>query len=110
LATIAGLLGHNAFSMRNPNKVRALIGVFANANPVRFHAVDGSGHAFLADRILELDPLNPQVAARLLAPLGRWRRFDERRQASMRGQLERILAVPGLSRDVFELASKSVGT
>ncbi|MCC6471126.1 MAG: aminopeptidase N [Alphaproteobacteria bacterium] len=106
--TVARLLGHPAFSMRNPNKVRALIGAFAAGNQVGFHRADGAGYAFLADRVLELDPLNPQVAARLLGPMARWRRFDTTRQAAMRAQLERIAAKPGLSKDVFEIASKSL--
>jgi len=65
--------------------VRALIGTFAAANPLRFHAVDGSGYAFLADRILELDPINPQVAARLARNLSRWQHYNEQRQDEMRG-------------------------
>jgi len=108
LARVAELTAHPAFSMRNPNKVRALIGAFATANPVRFHAADGAGYAFLADRVIELDRINPLVAARLLPPLGRWKRLDPGRQALMRQALERVLAVPGLSRDVYEIASKSL--
>jgi aminopeptidase N len=109
LATVERLTRHPAFTLRNPNKVRALISSFASANPLRFHAPDGSGYDFFADRIIELEKLNPVVAARILAPLGRWRRFDEGRQARMRSALERILAVPGLSRDVYEIAAKSLG-
>ncbi len=109
LASITALLSHPAFSLKKPNKVRALIGTFASANPLRYHAADGSGYAFHADRILELDPINPQVAARILAPLGRWQRMDEGRQALMKGALERILEAPKLSRDVYEIASKSLG-
>ncbi|HEX6956845.1 MAG TPA: aminopeptidase N [Ferrovibrio sp.] len=108
LARMKELLRHPAFSMQKPNKVRALVGSFT-ANALRYHAADGSGYSFHADRILELDPINPQVAARLLAPLGRWRRFDSRRQELMRRELERILAAPKLSRDVYEIASKSLG-
>ncbi len=107
LARIEALLSHPAFSLRNPNNVRALIGAFS-ANPVRFHAADGSGYRFFADRILELDPLNPQVAARIVQPLGRWRRFDEGRADAMRAELERILAAAGLSRDTYEIVSKSL--
>ena len=107
LQQVTALLKHPAFSMQKPNKVRSLIGSFA-ANMLRYNAADGSGYAFHADRILELDPLNPQVAARLLAPLGRWRRFDAGRQAKMKAELERVLARPGLSRDVYEIASKSL--
>ena len=76
---------------------------------LRYHAADGSGYAFHADRILELDPINPQVAARILAPLGRWQRMDKARQALMKRELERILKAPRLSRDVYEIASKSLG-
>ena len=109
LARVESLLDHAAFSLRNPNRVRALIGAFVSGNPLRFHAADGTGYEFLTRRIAELDPLNPQVAARLIAPLGRWRRFGSGRGASMRAALQRILATDGLSKDVFELASKSLG-
>ena len=73
LSRVAALMHHPVFSLERPNKVRALIGAFTSSNPLRYHAVDGAGYAFHADRTLELDPINPQVAARLLAPLGRWR-------------------------------------
>jgi aminopeptidase N len=109
LARIAALLSHPAYSIKKPNKVRALVGSFASSNPLRYHAADGTGYAFHADRILELDPINPQVAARILAPLGRWQRFDAGRQALMKRELQRILAAPKLSRDVYEIASKSLG-
>lgn len=108
LQRVQGLMGHPAFSIRNPNKVRALIGAFSSANPVRFHAADGSGYAFLADRVLELDRLNPQVAARLARGLTRWKRYDETRAAAMKGQLERIKAAAGVSRDLFEIVNKSL--
>ena len=105
---VAGLLGHPAFTLANPNRVRALIGVFAMANPTGFHRPDGAGYRLLADRVLEIDPRNPQVASRLAQSFGRWRRYDRSRQAQMRAELERILAAPRLSRDVFEIASKSL--
>ena len=108
LARVTELLGHPAFSIRNPNKVRSLIGSFTAGNQLRYHAADGAGYAFHADRIVELDPINPQVAARMLAPLGRWRRFDGTRQAKMKAALNRILAAPKISRDVYEIASKSL--
>jgi aminopeptidase N len=88
--------------------VRSLIGAFCTGNPVRFHAADGAGYRFLADRILELDPLNPQIASRLLKSIIRWRRFDPARQALMRGELARVLAEDALSKDVYEVASKAV--
>ena len=109
LARVRALMRDSAFTTHNPNKVRALIGTFSANNPLRFHADDGSGYEFLADRVLELDPINPHVAARLLTPMGRWRRFDEARQALMKAQLQRILDHEGLSRDSFEIASKSLG-
>ena len=108
LERVRGLMGHPGFNIRNPNRVRAVIGAFVTANPVHFHAVDGSGYEFLADRVLELDPLNPQVAARLVKALSRWRRFDEVRQGAMRAALERIVEASGLSRDVYEIASRSL--
>ncbi len=107
LAQVRRLMSHEAFSMRNPNKVRALIGTFANANPLRFHAADGSGYAFLGEQVLALDPANPQIAARLLRAISRWRRYDDGRQAKMREVLERVVAAR-VSRDLYEIASKSL--
>jgi aminopeptidase N len=108
LSDVRKLMDHPAFSIRNPNKVRSLIGAFCAGNQLRFHAADGGGYEFLADQVIVLDELNPQVAARLLAPLGQWRRFDSDRQGLIQGQLARVLAKLGLSRDVYEIASKSL--
>ncbi len=108
LQQVQALIQHPAFSLQNPNKVRALIGRFCAGNPVNFHAADGAGYRFLADRVLELDPLNPSIAARLVQTLSRWRRYDADRQALMRQQLERIVAQKGLSNDVYEIASRSL--
>jgi aminopeptidase N len=108
LQRVEGLLEHEAFALTNPNKVRALIGVFASANPLRFHQSDGSGYRFLAERVVALDRINPQAAARLIAPLGRWQRYDQGRQKLMCDALKTILAAPDLSPDVFELTSKSL--
>jgi aminopeptidase N len=108
LAQVQALLRHPAFTMKNPNRVRSLVGTFVHGNPGRFHDRSGAGYRFLADRVLELDPLNPQVAARMVAALSRWRRFDADRQRLMKTELERILAQPGLSRDVAEIVSKSL--
>ncbi|MEY3658626.1 MAG: hypothetical protein RL425_1387 [Pseudomonadota bacterium] len=107
-AAVRVLKGHADFTLHNPNRVRALAGAFS-MNQQQFHARDGSGYRFLADILLDLDPINPQTAAKLLPPLGRWQRFDESRQKLMRAELERILATPNLSKDVFEQASKSLG-
>ena len=106
LGEVKALLGHPAFSLDNPNRFRALVGAFANANPLHFHREDGAGYGFVGSQILALEGLNPQVAARLLTTLGRWRRYDEKRQALMRDELEVIVNHVGLSRDVFEIASK----
>ncbi len=108
LATVRRLLSHPSFDLKNPNKLRALIGVFSLSNPANFHAPDGSGYEFLADQILAINAFNPQVAARLVPPLGRWRRFDSARQALMKQQLERIAGAVHVSRDVAELVLKSL--
>ena len=101
------LAEHPDFTLANPNRARALIGSFA-MNQWAFHRAGGAGYAFVADMIIAIDKLNPQVAARLVPPFGRWRRFAEDRAALMRGELERILKAPGLSKDVYEQASKSL--
>jgi aminopeptidase N len=106
---VRALMDHPAFTMSNPNRVRALFGTFAVGNLAGFHRRDGAGYRVLADRVVELDPRNPQVAARLLTAFGRWRRYDPVRQQLMRGELERVAALPGLSRDCQEIASKSLG-
>jgi aminopeptidase N len=108
LDEVKALTKHPAFSMTNPNRLRSLIGVFCMGNRVHFHALDGSGYSFLGDTILALNDINPQVAARLMRILANWRRFDEKRQALIKVQLERIVAHDGLSKDVFEVASKSL--
>jgi aminopeptidase N len=104
---VRALKDHPDFSLHNPNRVRSLIGAFA-ANQQQFNLASGEGYSLLASSIIDLDPINPQVAARQVAALGRWRRYDEARQGKMRYELERILAIPGLSKDVFEQASKSL--
>ena len=109
LARVRILMRHPDFILINPNRVRALIGAFAAGNPRHFHAADGSGYRFLADRILELDPLNPQVAARMASPFTRWRRYDAVRRAGMKAQLERLRdRGDALSGDVAELVLKSL--
>ncbi|MBC8208367.1 MAG: aminopeptidase N [Desulfobulbaceae bacterium] len=107
LDTVKNLMIHPAFSIRNPNRVRSLIGAFGT-NHVRFHARNGSGYRFLADQILTLDPINPQTAARLVTPFTTWKRFDHNRQQLIQIELERILAQHGLSADVSEIVSKSL--
>ena len=101
------LLDHPDFTMKNPNRLRALAGSFASGQWV-FHEASGRGYRLLGDLIIAADPINPQTAARLVPPLGRWRRFAEDRARLMRSELERVLAAPGLSKDVYEQASKSL--
>jgi aminopeptidase N len=108
LAEVQRLMGHEAFDIRNPNKVRSLVGAFCSANAVRFHDVSGQGYRFLADSVLKLDALNPQVAARMAGMFSRWRRFDEGRREMQRTELTRIVAESELSRDVFEVVTKSL--
>lgn len=107
MAAVRALAEHPDFDLRNPNRVRSLVGSFG-FNQVRFHAADGSGYRFLADTIVRLDPANPQIAARMVSPLGQWRRFDAGRQALMKAELARIVALAGLSKNTFEMASKSL--
>ena len=107
LDEVIALASHRDFTLANPNRARALIGAFG-VNQRVFHAADGRGYAFYTDQLLALDRLNPQTAAKLLPPLGRWRRFDEARAVLMRAQLERIVGTTGVSKDLFEQASKSL--
>ena len=108
LERVQGLLRHPAFDLHNPNKVRALIGAFANGNPVAFHRADGAGYRLLADKVTQLNALNPQLAARMLAPLTRWRKYRDRGE-QMRAILVGLSALPRLSPDVFEVLQKSLG-
>ncbi len=108
LENVRRLMAHPAFNIKNPNKVRALIGAFCHGNPARFHDGSGTGYAFLGDQVLAIDRLNPQVAARLFGAVTRWRKYDESRQKMMITQIERIAAAPKISRDIYEIASKSL--
>jgi aminopeptidase N len=108
LAKVKELIAHAAFDWKNPNKIRSLIGVFCAENQLQFHQISGEGYRFLTEQVLYLDKLNPQIAARLLRPLTRWKRFDETRRQLMHEQLEQIVKFPGLSVDVYEIASKSL--
>ena len=107
---VIALLDHPAFSITNPNKVRSLIGTFAMSNPTAFHATDGSGYRFLADRVIELDQLNPQVASRMVSAFNQWKRYNPARKALMESELRRIAAVEGLSASVSEIISKALGS
>ena len=109
MEAVRALSSHPDFDLRSPNRVRALVSSFT-FNQVRFHAADGAGYRFLADTIIRLDPDNPQIAARMVSSLGQWRRFGAGRQAPMQAELARIVALPGLSKNTFEMATKSLGT
>jgi aminopeptidase N len=108
LSEVKRLMRHTAFDPRNPNKVRALVSSFCHANHVRFHAADGSGYRFCAEQVIELDRLNPQVAARLARAFDRWSKFDAQRRAHARSALERIRAVGELSRDTGEVITHAL--
>jgi aminopeptidase N len=108
LTRVKQLMAHECFSMKNPNKVRSLIGAFCNNNHQNYHAIDGSGYKLLETVVLELDSFNPQIAARMLSPLTKWQKFDETRQVLMKASLSQIVNTEGLSKDVYEVASKSL--
>ena len=108
LDKVKALQEHPCFSIKNPNKVRSLIGIFSLMNHTAFHNKDGSGYEFLTDKIIELNSINPQIAARLVKPLIGWKKYDEQRQTLMKAALKRIKAVPELSKDVFEIVDRSL--
>jgi aminopeptidase N len=108
IQSVAALMVHPAFDIRNPNRVRALIGAFA-ANHLRFHTADGAGYRLVGEVVRHLDPLNPQVAARLAGSFESWRRYDQNRQALMRGEMQTIRSLPGISPNLFEIISKILG-
>ncbi|WP_334163785.1 aminopeptidase N [Phenylobacterium sp.] len=109
LGRVMGLTAHPAFDAKNPNRLRALVSSFANFNPARFHDPSGAGYRFLADQILAVDGFNPMIAARLVDPLGGWRRYTPELGALMKAELQRILATKGLSKNVYELTSRALG-
>ena len=108
LRRVKALITHEAFDIRNPNKIYAVIGAFCNGNAVGFHAANGEGYRFLADYVILLNHSNPQIASRLLKPLTHWRKYDTNRQYLMRAELGRIMEDKNLSKDVFEIVSKSL--
>ena len=108
LGRILGLTTHPAFDVQNPNRLRALVSSFANFNPARFHDESGAGYRFLADQIIAVDRFNPMTAAKLVDPLGGWRRLKPGLGGLMKAELERIVAVEGLSKNVYELATRAL--
>jgi aminopeptidase N len=108
LDRLKGLASHPAFDLRNPNRVRALVHAFAIENPLHFHAADGSGYRWVAEQVVALDRLNPQVAARLARAFDRWKKYDATRQAHARRSLESIRDSEGLSGNVGEVVARAL--
>jgi aminopeptidase N len=108
LQAIKNLMEHEAFEIRNPNKVRSVIGAFCHNNAVAFHQLDGSGYEFLTEQVQTLNSVNPQIAARLLTPLTRWKKYNQERQSLMQDALRKIQSIEDLSPDVFEVVNKSL--
>lgn len=112
LARVKSLQEHTAYDAKNPNKIRSLVSSFCNANAINFHCLAANktapGYIFLANQIIQLNSQNPQIASRLLTPLTKWKKYNFIRQNLMRTELKRILAEPNLSKDVFEVVSKSL--
>jgi aminopeptidase N len=102
------LLNHPAFSIKNPNKIRALIGAFCSGNHARFHVLSGEGYRFLTEQLIAIDPANPQIAARLVAPFINWKKYDSIRQKLMKGHLERLLLIDNISNDLYEIIKKTI--
>ena len=110
LDRVRALTAHPAFSLANPNRVRALVGTFAQANQTQFNRADGAGYAFLADIMIALDAINPQVAARLMTAFRSWRALEPVRRGHAEAALKRVAAAPDLSRDVNDIVTRSLGT
>jgi len=108
LPRVRALLAHPRFNVKNPNRVRSLVGAFALGNFTRFHAIDGSGYAFTADQILALDPANPQLASALAGAFNLWKRFPDPRRGAMERALLRVARTPGLSPDVREVVTRTL--
>ncbi|MFW2389019.1 MAG: aminopeptidase N [Polyangiales bacterium] len=102
------LSGHPAFTLANPNRARSLLYAFAAGNPVAFHRPDGKGHGFVAEQVLRLDGINPQVASRIVSCFNQWRRYESTRRESMKSELERIARAPGISKDVSEIVDRAL--
>jgi aminopeptidase N len=108
LAHIQALQSHQAFDIRVPNRVRSLLGAFSQGNPVSFHHKSGAGYKLLADCVIQLNAINPQIAARLLLPLIQWQRYDRERQILMQQELKRIEAIDDIANDVYEIVRRGL--
>ena len=109
LEKVEQLASHRDFSLKNPNRIRALTGIFSTNNPVNFHRADGGGYRFVAGHIAALDPKNPQIASRLASAFNHWKRLDVGRQSLIEKELEKIITAPSLSKDTYEIVSKALG-
>ena len=105
---IMALQQHNDFTIKNPNRLRSLIGVFAMRNPLEFHRSDGAGYQILKDVVIKLNSLNPQIAARMVNPLIHWRRYEEGRQQLMKQALTEIFEIDDLAKDLYEIVKKGL--
>jgi aminopeptidase N len=108
LPCVKDLVTHPDFTLTNPNRVRALIYGFAMNNPVHFHEKTGNGYEFITDKILELDTINHQIAARLTGGFNQWKKYDPHRRALMKQSLETLAAAPNLSTNVYEIVSRAL--
>lgn len=108
LSSIKHTMQHSAFSLKNPNRTRSLIGSFLNMNPVRFHAKSGEGYEFAGEILRELNSSNPQVASRLIDPLLKFRKYDAERQALIKAQLEQLKGMDNLAKDLYEKVTKAL--
>ncbi len=108
LDNVIKLMDHESFDFKNPNKLRSLVGAFCNANVINFHVASGRGYQFLADQVIALNEMNPQIASRMLTPLTKWQRYDDKRADLMKRVLEDIAALENLSKDVYEVISKTL--
>ena len=108
LERVRALTSHPAFSMANPNRVRSLIGAFAQANHTQFNRLDGAGYEFVADIVLALDPRNPQMAAHIMGAFRSWRTLEARRRERAEATLRRMAAVLTLSRDVADIVARTL--
>ncbi|KPA11676.1 aminopeptidase N [Candidatus Magnetomorum sp. HK-1] len=109
LITVKDLLRHKDFTLKNPNRVRSLLGSFAHNNHYHFHSASGEGYKLLSDQVIKLDKKNPQIASRLVSAFNHWKKYDDKRQALISNQLEHIITQKSLSKDVYEIVSKALG-
>jgi aminopeptidase N len=105
---VRNLTAHPAFSLANPNRVRALIGAFAQGNATQFNRADGAGYEFVADTVLALDAKNPQISARLATAFRTWRMLESGRRTKAEAALTRVKAAPGLSRDLADIVERAL--